>query len=47
MHTQVEVCSFKDLENTAKLIAETILKINPSMNFGSEITKNKTYPVNF
>lgn len=31
MHTQVETCSFKDLESTAKLIAETILKIKPDM----------------
>lgn len=33
MHTQVEVCSFKDLEDTTKLIAETILKIKPNMSF--------------
>lgn len=33
MHTQVETCAFKDLENTAKLIAETILKIKPDMSF--------------
>ncbi len=33
MHTMVETCSFSDLENTAKLIAETILAITPKMNF--------------
>ncbi len=33
MHTPVEACSFKDLENTAKLIAEVILKITPDTNF--------------
>lgn len=33
MHTMVETCSFKDLESTAKLIAETILAINPKMDF--------------
>ena len=33
MHTQVETCSFKDLENTAKLIAETILAIKPTTDF--------------
>lgn len=33
MHTQTETCSFIDVENTAKLIAETILKIKPNMSF--------------
>lgn len=33
MHTQVETCNYKDLENTAKLISEIILKIKPNMSF--------------
>jgi putative aminopeptidase FrvX len=33
MHTQVETCSFKDLENCAKLIAETILSLKPTDTF--------------
>ena len=33
MHTMVETCSFKDLETSAKLIAETILKLKPGMDF--------------
>lgn len=33
MHTQVETCSKYDLEMTAQLIAETILRINPDMDF--------------
>jgi endoglucanase len=33
MHTMVETCSFSDLENTAILIAETILAIRPRMSF--------------
>jgi len=33
MHTQVEVVALKDLENTAKLIAETILALKPNMEF--------------
>jgi len=33
MHTMVETCSFSDLENSAKLIAETILAITPRMSF--------------
>lgn len=33
MHTMVETCSFSDLENTAKLIADTILAITPRMSF--------------
>ena len=33
MHTMVETCAYIDLENTAKLIAETILKIKPNMSF--------------
>ena len=33
MHTMVEACSFKDLESTAKLIAETILNITPKSSF--------------
>lgn len=33
MHTMAETCSYDDLENTAKLIAETILQITPKTNF--------------
>lgn len=33
MHTMVEVCNYKDLENSAKLIAETILAMTPKMDF--------------
>lgn len=33
MHTQVEVVSFTDLENCAKLIAETIARIDAKMSF--------------
>ncbi|HSG31572.1 MAG TPA: M42 family metallopeptidase [Thermodesulfobacteriota bacterium] len=33
MHTQVETCAFKDLELTAKLIAETIVAIKPNTDF--------------
>lgn len=33
MHTMVETCSYSDLENGAKLIAETILAIKPGMSF--------------
>jgi tetrahedral aminopeptidase len=33
MHTPVEVVSLKDLENAAKLIAETLLKINEKTDF--------------
>lgn len=33
MHTTVETCAYIDLENTAKLIAATILKIKPGMSF--------------
>lgn len=33
MHTMVETCAYADLENTAKLIANTILKIKPNMSF--------------
>jgi putative aminopeptidase FrvX len=33
MHTMVETCSFSDLENSARLIAETILAITPRMSF--------------
>jgi putative aminopeptidase FrvX len=33
MHTMVETCAYKDLENTAKLIANTILKIKPTTSF--------------
>lgn len=33
MHTQVETCSLKDLDSTAKLIAETIMSMNPQSNF--------------
>ncbi len=33
MHTMVETCAFNDLENTAKLIAKTILQLKPGMDF--------------
>ncbi len=33
MHTQVEVVSLQDLENSAKLIAETVTKISQRTNF--------------
>jgi len=33
MHTQVETCSLTDLDNTAKLITETILTITPRTSF--------------
>ena len=33
MHTMVETCSTKDLEASAKLIAETILTLGPRTNF--------------
>lgn len=33
MHTQVETCSLKDLDSTARLVAETILTITPRTNF--------------
>lgn len=33
MHTMVETCSYDDLENAAKLIAETILAITPKTSF--------------
>ena len=33
MHTAVEVLSLSDLENTAKLVAETIAKINEDLDF--------------
>jgi len=33
MHTQVEVVSLSDLETTAKLISETVAKINPRTDF--------------
>jgi len=33
MHTMVETCSYKDLDLSAKLIAETILKITPKSDF--------------
>ncbi len=33
MHTQVEVVSLSDLENTARLIAETVARITPRTNF--------------
>lgn len=33
MHTMVETCSFDDIENAAKLIAETILSITPKTSF--------------
>ena len=37
MHTMVETCSYDDLENAAKLIAETILKITPKTDFVPKI----------
>jgi endoglucanase len=37
MHTQVETCSFNDLENAAKLIAESILALKPDMSFIPEV----------
>jgi tetrahedral aminopeptidase len=33
MHTPVEVLSLADLENAAKLVAETVAKIHPGMDF--------------
>ncbi|HEY0008231.1 MAG TPA: M20/M25/M40 family metallo-hydrolase, partial [Tepidisphaeraceae bacterium] len=33
MHTQVELCSLEDLENAARLIAETVKRIDGKMNF--------------
>jgi len=33
MHTPVEVCSLRDLENAARLIAATIEKMTPGMDF--------------
>ncbi len=33
MHTQVEVCSLKDLENAAKLLATFVQKIGPRADF--------------
>jgi putative aminopeptidase FrvX len=33
MHTPVEVCSLKDLENAAKLIAESVARIDEKMDF--------------
>jgi len=33
MHTPVEVCSLADLENSAKLVAETVTQITGKMNF--------------
>jgi endoglucanase len=33
MHTQVEVVSLTDLENTAKLIAETVARMDAKMDF--------------
>jgi endoglucanase len=33
MHTQVETCSLDDLQNSAKLIAESILALKPDMSF--------------
>lgn len=33
MHTQVEVCSLKDLEACARLLAETVLRIDSKSNF--------------
>jgi endoglucanase len=33
MHTQVEVCSLSDLENSAGLLADMMLKIGPETDF--------------
>ncbi|MGI5819602.1 MAG: hypothetical protein ACOX9R_16075 [Armatimonadota bacterium] len=33
MHTPVEVVSLADLENAAKLVAETVAKINEEVDF--------------
>jgi tetrahedral aminopeptidase len=33
MHTPVEVVSLKDLDNAAKLLAETLLAIGPKTDF--------------
>lgn len=33
MHTQVEVCSYQDLENSAKLLAAFVKEIKPSTDF--------------
>jgi endoglucanase len=33
MHTQVEVCSLKDLEDSAKLLATFIAQIGPKSDF--------------
>lgn len=36
MHTQVEVIDLRDLESSAKLIAETVAKLTPRSNFNPE-----------
>ncbi|RIL11672.1 MAG: hypothetical protein DCC75_01885 [Proteobacteria bacterium] len=33
MHTQVEVCSLKDIENAAKLLAQFVKDIGPKTDF--------------
>jgi endoglucanase len=33
MHTQVEIISLADLENAAKLVAETVAALHPGMDF--------------
>jgi len=33
MHTPVEVCHLADLDNAAKLVAETVARITPRMDF--------------
>jgi putative aminopeptidase FrvX len=33
MHTQVEVCSYADLENCAKLLAAFVKEIRPNTSF--------------
>jgi len=33
MHTQVEVCNLSDLDNAARLIAETVARIDGKMTF--------------
>jgi putative aminopeptidase FrvX len=33
MHTPVEVCNLTDLDNAARLIAETVARIDDKMDF--------------
>ena len=39
MHTQVEVCSYQDLENTGKLLAAFIKDIKPNTDFRPGFSK--------